>query len=93
MLWVIVLLKGEFLSQCLLESRLNQVFLLPVISSILFLFILKNSPLFADVKRTLTLLQSALHQTLGEEFTFQQDNNLQGQIYNDVAYQEDGECF
>ena len=39
------------------------------------------------------LLQSAFHQTLGDEFTFQQDNNIkQVQIYTGVAYQEDSEC-
>jgi hypothetical protein len=39
------------------------------------------------------LVQSAFHQTLGDEFTFQQDNNLkqQSQIYTEVAYQEDSE--
>ena len=40
------------------------------------------------------LVQSAFHQTLGDEFTFQQYNNLnhglkQGQLYTGVAYQED----
>ena len=34
------------------------------------------------------LVQSTFHQTLGDEFTFQQDNN---QIYTRVAYQ-DREC-
>ena len=39
------------------------------------------------------LVQTAFHQTLGDEFTFQQDNNLkQGQIYTGVAYQDDIEC-
>ena len=35
------------------------------------------------------LVQSAFHQTLGDEFTFQQDNKpkSQGQIYTGVAYQ------
>ena len=39
------------------------------------------------------LVQSAFHQTLGDEFTFLQDNNqkTQGQIYTAVAYQEDTE--
>ena len=39
-------------------------------------------------------VQSAFHQTLGDEFTFQQDNNLktQGRIYTGVAYQEASEC-
>ena len=39
------------------------------------------------------LLQSALHQRLGEEFNFQQGDNLQqGQIYTVFAYQKDSEC-
>jgi hypothetical protein len=34
------------------------------------------------------LVQSAFHQTLGDEFTFQQDNNLKhnAKIYTGVAY-------
>ena len=37
------------------------------------------------------LVQSAFKQTLGDKFTFQQDNNLktQGQIYTGVAYQDE----
>ena len=39
------------------------------------------------------LVQSTLHQTLGDEFTFQQDNNLtRDQIYTEIAYQEGNEC-
>jgi hypothetical protein len=41
------------------------------------------------------LVQSAFHQALGDEFTFQQDNNLKtskGQIYTGVVYQKDSEC-
>jgi hypothetical protein len=38
-------------------------------------------------------LVSAFRQTLGNEFTFLQENNLkQDQIYTGVAYQEDREC-
>jgi hypothetical protein len=38
-------------------------------------------------------LVQSFQQTLGDEFTFQQDNNLkhQGQIYTGVVYQEDSE--
>ena len=32
------------------------------------------------------LLQSALHQTLGEEFTFQQDNNLKHKAKSTAEY-------
>jgi hypothetical protein len=39
------------------------------------------------------LIQSAFHQTLGDEFTFQQDNNLKHKAKSTrVAYQEDCEC-
>jgi hypothetical protein len=39
------------------------------------------------------LIQSAFHQTLGDEFTFQQDNNLKHKAKSTrVAYQEDSEC-
>ena len=39
------------------------------------------------------LIQSAFHQTLGDEFTFQQDNNLKHKDKSTrVAYQEDSEC-
>jgi hypothetical protein len=38
------------------------------------------------------LFKSAFQQTLGDKFTFQQDNNLKGQIYTGVAYLEDIEC-
>ena len=38
-------------------------------------------------------LQSPFHQTLGEEFSFQQDYNLQHNAKStQVAYQEDSEC-
>jgi hypothetical protein len=40
------------------------------------------------------LVYTAFRQTLGDEFTIQQDNNLpkaQGLIYTGVAYQEDSE--
>ena len=36
--------------------------------------------------------QSAFHQTLGDEFTFQQAKNPKTHIYTAVAYQEDSEC-
>ena len=38
------------------------------------------------------LVQSAFHQTLGDEFTFQQDNNLKHKVKSRVVYQEDNEC-
>ena len=38
------------------------------------------------------LIQFAFHQTLGDEFTFQQDNNLKHDKSTRVAYQEDSEC-
>ena len=31
---------------------------------------------------------SSFQQTLGDEFTFQQDNNLKGQIYTGFAYRD-----
>ena len=38
------------------------------------LVIVKDWGVFKDKKKN--LVQSAFHQTLGDEFTFQQDNNL-----------------
>ena len=39
------------------------------------------------------LVHSAFYQTLGDEFTFQQNNNLkQGKIYTGFAYQDNIEC-
>ena len=39
------------------------------------------------------LVQSTFHQPLGDEFTFQQENNLKYKAkYTQVAYQDDTEC-
>ena len=53
------MLEGELISQCLVECRLNQVFLLPEFSSISF-FILKNSPVLNDYKHTHNMMQPLL---------------------------------
>ena len=40
------------------------------------------------------LVQSDFHQTLGDEFTFQQNNNLKQKAKStlELLYQEDSEC-
>jgi hypothetical protein len=56
----IVLLKSEYVTQCLLDSRLNQVFLKDfacAYSCILFSFMLRNYLVFADSKHTHNMMQ------------------------------------
>ena len=68
------------------------------------LVIVKDWGVFQDKKRNRmelstgkileeNLVQSAFHQTLRDEFPFQQDNNLKHKAkYTVVAYEEDSEC-
>jgi hypothetical protein len=56
------------------------------------LVIITEWGVFQD-KKERSLVQSAFHVTLGDEFTFQQENNLKYKAkYTQVAYQDDTEC-